>query len=48
MPRKPDGQRAAMVLRRIVEALPMRASVAGYLHGWADALHKGRGRRPPR
>jgi hypothetical protein len=36
---------AAAILRRILDALPMPASVAAYLRGYADGLE---GRRRPR
>jgi hypothetical protein len=32
------GREAAVILRRVTEALPMPASVAAYLRGHADAL----------
>lgn len=40
MPRTsiPDRQAAAEILRRVAQVLPMPASLAGYLHGRADAL----------
>jgi hypothetical protein len=40
-------QQAAVILDRIADVLPMPASVAGYLHGYAAAL-RSPDERPPR
>ena len=49
-PSRKTREQAAEILDRIAVSLPMPASVAGYLHGYAAALRSlqgGLGRQPP-
>ena len=42
-----DARREAeAILRRIIQALPMPATMAAYLRGHADGLNAGSKRRP--